>query len=135
MGPDWTCILVAFDSGYVRFYTEICQLLFEEQFHSENITSVKCQSQHGPRPDICLNLKPEEIYIQYQSNMVILNGNQLFPYLKICRSHLAIGNNFFIIYIVIKYFCFYNSFMILFCDNKTYLMGRNLLKPIPKQMF
>lgn len=96
VGPDWTCILVAFDSGYVRFYTETCQLLFEEQFHSENITSVKCQSQHGPRPDISLNLCPEEIYIQYQSNLVVLNGIQLFQFLKMCRSQLAKGKFIFI---------------------------------------
>lgn len=93
-GPEWTCILVAFDSGYVRFYTESCQLLFEEQFHSENITGVKCQSQHGPRPDISLNLFPEEIYIQYQSNLVVLNGIQLFQLLKNCRSQLTKGKFF-----------------------------------------
>lgn len=22
--PDWTCIVVGFTSGYVRFYTEVC---------------------------------------------------------------------------------------------------------------
>lgn len=92
IGPDWTCLLVAFDSGFVRFYTESCQLLFEEQFHCENITNVKCQSQHGPRPDIAMNLQPEEIYIQYQSNIVVINGQQLFPFLKSCRSQLAKGD-------------------------------------------
>lgn len=94
IGLDWTCILVAFDSGYVRFYNENCQFLVEEQFHSENITSAKCQSQHGPRPDISLNLQPEEIYIQYQSNLVVLNSIQLFQILRNCRMQLAKGNQF-----------------------------------------
>lgn len=98
VGTDWTCILIGFDSGYVRFYTEDCQFLFEEQFHSENITSVKCQSQHGPRPDISLNLKPEEIYIQYQSNIVVLDAIQLFTYLRNCRSQLIRGKSFCYIY-------------------------------------
>nr|CAI5849688.1 unnamed protein product [Callosobruchus analis] len=86
VGPDWTCILVGYDSGYVRFYTESCELLLEEQFHNENIKNVKCQSQHSPRPDISPDLHPEEIYVQYQSCICILSGPQLFPHLKTCRN-------------------------------------------------
>ncbi|XP_050304560.1 rab3 GTPase-activating protein regulatory subunit isoform X2 [Anthonomus grandis grandis] len=78
-----------YDSGYVRFYTEKCDLLMEEQFHNENITSLKCQSQHSPRPDISPELYQEELYIQYQSNVCIINGHQLFENLKTCRSQLA----------------------------------------------
>nr|CAH7750373.1 unnamed protein product [Callosobruchus chinensis] len=86
VGPDWTCILVGYDSGYVRFYTESCELLLEEQFHNENIKNVKCQSQHSPRPDISPDLHPEEIYVQYQSCVCVLSGPQLFPHLKTCRN-------------------------------------------------
>ncbi|KAJ8913603.1 hypothetical protein NQ315_013425 [Exocentrus adspersus] len=89
IGPDWTCILVGYDSGFVRFYTEHCELLMEEQFHSENITSVKCQSQHSPRPDISPDLHPEEIYVQYQSTMCVINGTHLFPHLRNCHNQLA----------------------------------------------
>lgn len=89
VGPDWTCIILGYDSGYVRFYTENCNLLFEEQFHSENITSIKCQSQHSPRPDISPDLHVEELYIQYQSNLCIVSGQQLFGNLKNLRSNLA----------------------------------------------
>lgn len=92
---DWTCILVAFDSGYVRFYTENCQFLFEKQFHNENILGLKCQSQHGPKPEISLNLKPEEIYIQYQSNLVVLSGIQLFQHLRSCRDLVLKNGEFF----------------------------------------
>ncbi|XP_018563175.1 rab3 GTPase-activating protein regulatory subunit [Anoplophora glabripennis] len=89
VGPDWTCILIGYDSGFVRFYTEYCELLMEEQFHCENITTVKCQSQHSPRPDISPNLHPEQIYIQYQSNVCVINGAHLFPHLRNCCSQLA----------------------------------------------
>ncbi|KAL3269925.1 hypothetical protein HHI36_008982 [Cryptolaemus montrouzieri] len=87
--PDWTCILLGFESGYIRAYMESCELLYEEQFHNECITSIKCQSQHNPQPDISLDLHPEEIYIQYQSNVCVISGNQLFPVLRNCRAQLA----------------------------------------------
>ncbi|CAG9761149.1 unnamed protein product [Ceutorhynchus assimilis] len=89
VGPDWTCIVIGFDSGYVRFYTDRCDLLMEEQFHNENITNIKCQSQHSPRPDISPELHPEELYIQYQSNICVVDGQQLFENLRNCRSQLA----------------------------------------------
>ncbi|KAJ8942197.1 hypothetical protein NQ318_021084 [Aromia moschata] len=88
VGPEWTCIAVAFDSGFVRFYTESCELLFEEQFHYENITSLKCQSQHSPRPDISPDLHPEEIYVHYQSNICVINGINLFTHLRNSRELL-----------------------------------------------
>lgn len=85
---DWTCIIIGYESGYVRFYTENGTLLLEEQLHSESVIGIKCQSQHSPRPDINFELKPEEIYIQYNSCVCILNGANLFPILRNCRQHL-----------------------------------------------
>lgn len=84
-------MFIGFDSGYVRFYTENGELLFEEQFHNENITSIKCQSQHNPRPDLSPELHPEELYIHYQSNVCLVSGQQLFENLKNLRSQLARG--------------------------------------------
>ncbi|XP_028137857.2 rab3 GTPase-activating protein non-catalytic subunit [Diabrotica virgifera virgifera] len=86
LGPEWTCIVIGFDSGHVRFYSENCELLFEEQFHAENITTIKCRSQHNPRPDLSPYLHPEEIYVQYQSNVCVLNGIQLMQTLRSCRN-------------------------------------------------
>lgn len=86
LGSDWNCIIVGFDSGHVRFYTENCDLLYEEQFHAENITTIKCRSQHNPRSDLLPNLHPEEIYIQYQSTICVLKGPQLFSTLRQCLS-------------------------------------------------
>ena len=91
MGPDWTCIALGFESGYVRFYTENCNLLLEEQFHNEKVCFIKCQSQHHPRPDICPEIRPEEIYVHYSSNVCLINGPQLFPTLRNNRSQLARG--------------------------------------------
>ncbi|XP_030750579.1 rab3 GTPase-activating protein regulatory subunit [Sitophilus oryzae] len=89
VGPDWTCIAVGFDSGFVRFYTDNGHFLFEEQFHNEDIISIKCQSQHSPRPDICPELFIEEIYVHYQSNVCVINGQQLCNNLRECRAQLA----------------------------------------------
>lgn len=89
VSPDWTCIVVGFESGFMRIYTENCDLLLEEQFHNECITSIKCQSQYGPRPDISNELQVEELYIQYQSNICILSGSQLYPALRNSRAQLA----------------------------------------------
>ncbi|CAH1154252.1 unnamed protein product [Phaedon cochleariae] len=91
LGSEWTCILVGFDSGHVRCYTENCELLFEERFHAENITTIKCQSQHSPKPHISPDLSPEEIYVQYQSNICVLSGYQLCNVLRTCKLQLENG--------------------------------------------
>ncbi|KAJ8980472.1 hypothetical protein NQ317_013225 [Molorchus minor] len=79
VGPEWTCIIVGYDSGFVRFYTEHCELLMQEQFHCENITSIKCQSQHNPRPDISPDLHPKK----YIYNIRAMN----------CRDELIKGRS------------------------------------------
>lgn len=101
---DWTCILVAFDSGFVRFFTEECQYLFEEQFHNENIIGIKCQSQYGRTSDLNAILLLEQIFIQYQSVLVVLDGLTFFPILRKCRSKFEQGK-FKLIYILIYVFC------------------------------
>ncbi|KAF7280405.1 hypothetical protein GWI33_006097 [Rhynchophorus ferrugineus] len=92
VGPDWTCVVIGFDSGCVGFYSDNGELLFEEQFHNENITHIKCQSQHSPRPDLCPELFTEEIYIHYQSNICVINGQQLFTNLRNLAKVHATGN-------------------------------------------
>lgn len=91
VGPDWTCIVIGFESGYVRFYTDNCVLLLQEQMHDERVVSLKCQSQHSPRPDLNSDLRVEEVYVQYPTNICILGGGTLFTTLRSCRSQLAIG--------------------------------------------
>ncbi|XP_018363110.1 PREDICTED: rab3 GTPase-activating protein non-catalytic subunit isoform X2 [Trachymyrmex cornetzi] len=87
-GPDWTCIAVGYNTGFVRFYTETGALLLEEQIHNESVLGIKCQS-------FCLSKhagdagSSEEVYILYNSGVCILQGFPLFSTLRACRNHLA----------------------------------------------
>ncbi|KAH0534432.1 rab3 GTPase-activating protein non-catalytic subunit isoform X1 [Cotesia glomerata] len=87
-GPDWTCILVGFSSGYLRCYTETGSLLLEEQLHNEPILNLKCQSLTSPRHTGDTGLS-EEIHIIYESVVCILPGFPFFSTLRACRNHLA----------------------------------------------
>lgn len=91
VGPDWTCVVLGFDSGHVRFYTEKCELLLYERLHDETVSGLKCQSQHSPRPDINSELRVEELYAIYPSCICVTGGNVLFTSLRSCRSQLAVG--------------------------------------------
>ncbi|XP_014472926.1 PREDICTED: rab3 GTPase-activating protein non-catalytic subunit isoform X1 [Dinoponera quadriceps] len=86
-GPDWTCIAVGYNTGFVRFYTETGAMLLGEQIHNESILGIKCQSfcsvKHGDAG------YSEEIYIFYNSGVCILQGFPLFSTLRACRNHLA----------------------------------------------
>lgn len=73
------------------FYTETCDLLLFEQFHDESVYSLKCQSQHSPRPDINTELHLEELYVIYQTCICIMDGSELFNSLRTARSQLAVG--------------------------------------------
>ncbi|KAG8041433.1 hypothetical protein G9C98_002726 [Cotesia typhae] len=87
-GPDWTCILVGFSSGYLRCYTETGSLLLEEQLHNEPILNLKCQSLTSPRHTGDTGLS-EEIHVIYESVVCILPGFPFFSTLRGCRNHLA----------------------------------------------
>ncbi|KAK0157715.1 hypothetical protein PV328_011418 [Microctonus aethiopoides] len=87
-GPDWTCIAVGFNTGYVRFYTELGALLLEEQLNNGPILEIKCQSMSSPR-HVGDTGSTEEIYILYNTVICILPGFQLFSTLRACRNHLA----------------------------------------------
>lgn len=92
VGPEWVCVAIGFESGIVRFYTEDCKLLLSEQFNTERVCNLKCQSQHSPRPDLNMELKPEEIYVEYAHTICNINGNQLFSMLRSCRNQLGTGS-------------------------------------------
>ncbi|CAG9859930.1 unnamed protein product [Phyllotreta striolata] len=77
---DLNCIIIGYDSGYIRCYTENCDLLFEEQFHAENIVTMSCKMQKNAKTIPSL----KEIYIQYQSILCTLNGQQLVSILRNC---------------------------------------------------
>ncbi|XP_034172933.2 rab3 GTPase activating protein isoform X1 [Osmia lignaria lignaria] len=86
--PDWTCIIVGFNTGYVRFYTETGALLLGEQLHSEPVVGLKCQSFRSPKHAGDAGLA-EEVHITYNTVVCVLQGFSLFSTLRACRNHLA----------------------------------------------
>lgn len=86
--PDWTCIVVGFSTGFIRFYTETGSLLLEEQLHNESILSIKCQSQSSPKYSGDA-IQTEEIHVLFNTIVCIIQGYQLFSTLRSCRNHLA----------------------------------------------
>ncbi|KAH0948530.1 hypothetical protein HN011_009005 [Eciton burchellii] len=87
-GPDWTCIAVGYNTGFVRFYTETGALLLGEQIHNESVIGIKCQSFCSVRHAGDASYS-EEVYILYNSGICILQGFPLFSTLRACRNHLA----------------------------------------------
>ncbi|CAL7946204.1 unnamed protein product [Xylocopa violacea] len=86
--PDWTCIIVGFNTGFIRFYTETGALLLGEQLHNESVVGLKCQSFRAPRHMGDTGLA-EEVYVTYNSVVCVLQGFSLFSTLRACRNHLA----------------------------------------------
>lgn len=70
---DWTCLVVGLDNGYVYFYTDSGLLLYTQQFHAEPVRSIKGQSGKNTN---------EEIHISYSSCVCIVQGSQIFPFLR-----------------------------------------------------
>ncbi|KOC68340.1 Rab3 GTPase-activating protein non-catalytic subunit [Habropoda laboriosa] len=88
INPDWTCIIVGFNTGFIRFYTETGALLLKEQLHNESVVGLKCQSFRSPKHIGDTGLT-EEIHVTYNSVVCVLQGFSLFSTLRACRNHLA----------------------------------------------
>ncbi|XP_012144641.2 rab3 GTPase activating protein [Megachile rotundata] len=86
--PDWTCIIVGFNTGYVRFYTETGALLLGEQLHNEPVIGLKCQSFRSPKHTGDTGLA-EEVHVTYNTVVCVLQGFSLFSTLRACRNYLA----------------------------------------------
>lgn len=86
--PDWTCIIVGFNTGFIRFYTETGALLLGEQLHNEPVVGLKCQSFRSPKHSGDTGLS-EEVHVTYNSVVCVLQGFPLFSTLRACRNHLA----------------------------------------------
>ncbi|XP_063235843.1 rab3 GTPase-activating protein non-catalytic subunit isoform X2 [Bacillus rossius redtenbacheri] len=87
-GPDWTCIIVGFSSGYVRFFAETSDRLISELLHDEPVLHVKCQSHGAPRHAASPE-QAEEVHVVYPSAICIVPGFGLFQTLRACRNQLA----------------------------------------------
>uniref|UniRef100_A0A7N8WNN3 RAB3 GTPase activating protein subunit 2 (non-catalytic) n=1 Tax=Mastacembelus armatus TaxID=205130 RepID=A0A7N8WNN3_9TELE len=78
--PDWTCVVVGFTSGYVRFYTEL--------LHEDSVLRLKCRTYEIPRhPGV--TEQHEELSILYPAALVTIDGFSLFQSLRACRNQVA----------------------------------------------
>lgn len=86
--PDWTCVVVGFTSGYVRFYTESGVLLLAQLLHEDPVLRLKCRTYEIPRhPGV--TEQHEELSILYPGAMVTIDGFSLFQSLRACRNQVA----------------------------------------------
>ncbi|XP_030574054.1 rab3 GTPase-activating protein non-catalytic subunit isoform X2 [Archocentrus centrarchus] len=86
--PDWTCVVVGFTSGYVRFYTESGVLLLAQLLHEDPVLRLKCRTYEIPRhPGV--SEQHEELSILYPAALVTIDGFSLFQSLRACRNQVA----------------------------------------------
>ncbi|XP_047677207.1 rab3 GTPase-activating protein non-catalytic subunit isoform X2 [Tachysurus fulvidraco] len=86
--PDWTCIVVGFSSGYVRFYTENGVLLLAQLLNEDPALRLKCRTYEIPRhPGV--TEQHEELSILYPAALVTIDGFSLFQSLRACRNQVA----------------------------------------------
>ncbi|MGH0155067.1 UNVERIFIED_CONTAM: hypothetical protein FKN15_051405 [Acipenser sinensis] len=88
--PDWTCIVVGFTSGYVRFYTESGVQLLAQLLNEDPVLQLKCRTYEIPRhPGV--TEQHEELSILYPCALVTIDGFSLFQSLRACRNQVARG--------------------------------------------
>uniref|UniRef100_A0A4W5RH57 RAB3 GTPase activating protein subunit 2 (non-catalytic) n=1 Tax=Hucho hucho TaxID=62062 RepID=A0A4W5RH57_9TELE len=88
--PDWTCIVVGFSSGYVRFYTESGVLLLAQLLNEDPVLRLRCRTYEIPRhPGV--TEQHEELSILYPAALVTIDGFSLFQSLRACRNQVARG--------------------------------------------
>ncbi|KAK6489442.1 rab3 GTPase-activating protein non-catalytic subunit [Huso huso] len=86
--PDWTCIVVGFTSGYVRFYTESGVQLLAQLLNEDPVLQLKCRTYEIPRhPGV--TEQHEELSILYPCALVTIDGFSLFQSLRACRNQVA----------------------------------------------
>nr|XP_033792757.1 rab3 GTPase-activating protein non-catalytic subunit isoform X2 [Geotrypetes seraphini] len=86
--PDWTCIVIGFTSGCVRFYTENGVLLLAQLLNEDPVLQLKCRTYEIPRhPGV--TEQHEELSILYPAALVTIDGFSLFQSLRACRNQVA----------------------------------------------
>lgn len=86
--PDWTCVILGFNDGQVKMYTENGSLLISQMFHNQPVKAIKCRS-YQPAATAMKHDQLEEVFILYQTVLVTMDGFGLFQTLRGCRSHIA----------------------------------------------
>ncbi|KAK6636122.1 hypothetical protein RUM43_009774 [Polyplax serrata] len=90
-GTDWTCIVVGFSSGQIRFYTEGMKELACNTLHIEPVLEIKCYSQNLVQQGKTLKQDDNDIYVLYESVICVFNGANLSQTLINRRYQLAKG--------------------------------------------
>ncbi|KAH9519441.1 Rab3 GTPase-activating protein non-catalytic subunit [Bulinus truncatus] len=87
-GPDWTCIIVGFSSGFVRMYTQNGVLLLSQLLHTERVERLKCRTYSPPR-FLGLPETHDELLIMYTKAIVSIDGFSLIQSLRACCNQVA----------------------------------------------
>jgi len=53
-GPDWTCVIVGFSSGYVRMYTQVFVLFVLDSYASASVLQLEALCFLAIRASACL---------------------------------------------------------------------------------
>ncbi|XP_032803686.1 rab3 GTPase-activating protein non-catalytic subunit isoform X3 [Petromyzon marinus] len=86
--PDWTCIIIGFTTGYVRFYTETGVLLLSQLLSEDPVLRLKCRTYETPR-HAGVTEQQEELSILYPTALVTIDGFSLYQSLRACRNQVA----------------------------------------------
>ncbi|GFO27488.1 Rab3 GTPase-activating protein non-catalytic subunit [Plakobranchus ocellatus] len=87
-GPDWTCVIVGFSSGYVRMYSQTGVLLLSQLLHLEKVERLKCRTYAPPR-FLGLAEIHDELLIMYTRAIVSIDGFSLIQSLRACCNQVA----------------------------------------------
>ncbi|XP_076069479.1 rab3 GTPase activating protein [Oratosquilla oratoria] len=89
-GPDWTCIIIGFSSGYVSFFTESGMFLFSQFFEEGEVINLKCRTviEGGGNLGIASDFG-EELIILYPQSVTTIDGLSLYTTLRGCRNQAA----------------------------------------------
>ncbi|RDD42557.1 Rab3 GTPase-activating protein non-catalytic subunit [Trichoplax sp. H2] len=88
-GPDWTCIVVGFSSGYIRIYEQGGGLLLSQIFHDDPVINLKCRTSPNIHKHCTFDTSLEELIVLYANQVVVIEGFSLYQCLRACRNQLA----------------------------------------------
>ncbi|XP_067941814.1 rab3 GTPase-activating protein non-catalytic subunit-like [Watersipora subatra] len=88
--PEWTCIVVGFNTGHVRMYSETGTKVLDQMLHNESVVAIKCKTYSPPRYPGSNDLT-EELSILYETAIVSIEGFGLFHTLRACKNRAAMA--------------------------------------------
>lgn len=91
---DWTAIVIGFNTGFIRVYTESGQLLLAQKLHDEPVSSIKCSSFYSPASNgkrVHTNEADQldEITVTFSRIVLIVEGFAFYQTIRAARNHFA----------------------------------------------